>query len=63
MLKRAENQPVAITRYKETVAYVVSVKRMEAIFETLEIMGNTEAMKAIRRHQRGKTRFVPCLWK
>ena len=56
---RPNNSPIAITRHDETVAYILSASRMEAIIETLEIMGNPDAMKAIREHQAGKTRFVP----
>jgi PHD/YefM family antitoxin component YafN of YafNO toxin-antitoxin module len=59
LLKQAEQQPIAITRHDETVAYILSANRMEAIIETLEIMGNPDAMKAIREHQAGKTKFVP----
>jgi PHD/YefM family antitoxin component YafN of YafNO toxin-antitoxin module len=59
LLKQAEQQPVAITRHDETVAYILSANRMQAIIETLEIMGNSDAMNAIREHQSGKTRFVP----
>ena len=59
LLKEAEEKPIAITRHDETVAYILSAERMEAIIETLEIMGNAEAVKAIREHQAGKTKFVP----
>jgi prevent-host-death family protein len=59
MLKEAEEHPVSITRHDETVAFILSRERMEAIVETLEILGNPDAMKAIRRHQSGKTRFHP----
>ncbi len=59
LLRQAEQQPIAITRHDETVAYLVSASRMGAIIETLEIMGNPAAMKAIREHQAGKTKFVP----
>jgi hypothetical protein len=36
---------------------------MEAILETLEVMADPNAMKAVRGHQAGKTRFkdVSCL--
>ena len=59
LLKQAEEQPIAITRHDETVAYILSADRMEAIIETLEIMGNAAAMKAIHRHRSGKTKFRP----
>ena len=59
LLKEAKDQPISITRHDETVAYILSANRMEAIIETLEIMGNRDAMKAIREHQAGKTKFLP----
>jgi prevent-host-death family protein len=59
LLKEAEERPISITRHDETVAYILSANRMEAIIETLEIMGNGGAMKAVREHQAGKTKFVP----
>jgi PHD/YefM family antitoxin component YafN of YafNO toxin-antitoxin module len=59
LLKQAELLPIAITRHDQTVAYILSANRMEAIIETLEIMGNPDAMGAIREHQAGKTKFVP----
>jgi antitoxin YefM len=51
--------PVSIRRHNETVAYLLSRERMEAIVETLELLGNAPAMKAIRQHRAGKTRFAP----
>jgi hypothetical protein len=40
-----------------------SRERMEAIIETLEIMGNPKAMKALRNYEAGKGKFkdVSCL--
>jgi antitoxin YefM len=58
ILKEAEEYPIAITRHDETVAFILSRERMDAIVETLEVMANTDAMKAIREHQAGKTKFV-----
>lgn len=54
---------VTIARHGRTVAFLVSRGRMEAIIETLEIMGNPKAMKAVRDYEAGKTRFkdVTCL--
>jgi antitoxin YefM len=58
LLRQAEKSgPVCIRRHKETVGYIVSRERMEAIVETLEILGNPDAMKAIRDHRAGKTKF------
>ncbi len=46
-----------------TVAVLLSRERMEAIIETLEIMGNPKAMKAIRAYETGKAakKDVACL--
>jgi antitoxin YefM len=59
ILKEAEEYPISITRHDETVAFILSRERMDAIVETLEVMANPDAMKAIRGHQAGKTKFVP----
>jgi prevent-host-death family protein len=59
ILKEAEKHPISITRHDETVAFILSRERMDAIVETLEVLANPDAMKAIREHQAGKTKFVP----
>jgi prevent-host-death family protein len=59
LLKRAENDLIVITRRAKTVAYLVSAQRMEAIVETLEIMADPEAMKALRRAREGKGEYYP----
>jgi hypothetical protein len=41
ILKEAEKYPVGITRHDETVAFIVSRERMDAIIETLEILVGT----------------------
>src|ERR1700731_269942 len=50
---------IAITRHEETVAYLISRGRMDAIMETLELLGNPAAMKALRNYEEGKIRFLP----
>ncbi|MCE0521405.1 MAG: type II toxin-antitoxin system Phd/YefM family antitoxin [Methylacidiphilales bacterium] len=50
---------ITITKRDEAVAYVVSRERMEAIIETLEIMGNPKAMKALKDAREGKTKYYP----
>lgn len=63
-VRRAEkNGSVTIARHGRTVAYLVSRERMEAIIETLEIMGNPKAMKALRNYEagKGKSKDVSCL--
>lgn len=59
ILKEAEKYPISITRHDETVAFILSRERMDAIIETLEVMANPDAMKAIQKHQAGKTKFLP----
>ena len=48
---------VAITRHGETEAYLISRERLEGMIETLEIMANPEAMRAIRADKAGATTF------
>ena len=48
-----------IRRHNETVAYILSRERMEALVETLEILDNPAAVRAIREHRAGRTKFMP----
>ena len=50
---------IAITRHEETVAYLISRGRMDAIMETLELLGNPKAMEALHAYEAGKTKFLP----
>jgi prevent-host-death family protein len=60
LLREAEKGgAVRIRRHAETVAYILSRARMEALVETLEILDNPAAMRAIREHRSGKTKFFP----
>jgi prevent-host-death family protein len=60
LIKEATNEgSVAITRHEETVAYLISRGRMDAIMETLDLLANPTAMKALRNYEAGKTKFVP----
>jgi len=46
-----------ITKRDEPVAYLVSKERMSAIVETMEILANPAAMKAIRDNEAGRMKF------
>jgi PHD/YefM family antitoxin component YafN of YafNO toxin-antitoxin module len=60
LLKQAERgTAIGITRRDETVAYLLSRGQLEAIVETMEILANPAARKAIEDHRAGHTRFVP----
>ena len=52
-------ETIAVQRHEETVAYLVPKERMEALVETLEILANPEAMKAIQLDRQGKGKYLP----
>ena len=55
--KVAAGEMIAICRGDVAFAYIVSRDRWEAIFETMEIMANPRAMKAIRDAESGRTQY------
>jgi len=58
VIKQAQLGPVVtITAREETVAYIVGRERMAAIVETIEILSNPAAARAIEEHRSGQTRF------
>jgi len=60
LIREAEGgRPIAISRHDETVAYIVSKARLEAIVETMELLASPAAQKAIEDHRAGRTKFVP----
>jgi prevent-host-death family protein len=60
LIRQAEaGRPIAINRRDRTVAYILSEERLEAIVETMELLGNPAARKAIAAHRAGKMRFLP----
>ena len=52
-------QTMSLRKQGETVAFLVPRERMEALLETMEILANPEAMRAIRRDQSGKGKYLP----
>ena len=52
-------ETIALRSREETVAFLVPRERMEALLETMEVMANPEAMRAIRRDQSGKGKYLP----
>jgi prevent-host-death family protein len=54
---------VGISRNGRIVGFVVSRDRLEAMLETLDILADPDAMKAIRNYEAGRGRFkdVSCL--
>jgi PHD/YefM family antitoxin component YafN of YafNO toxin-antitoxin module len=57
LVRAAQDQLITITRRDEVVGYFLSPERMEAILESMEILGNPEAMSAIRQYEEGRTEF------
>lgn len=55
VVRTAERGDLAtITRHDEPVAYVIGAERLAAIAETMELLANPKAMKAIRDAEAGK---------
>lgn len=48
----------AIAKHGKTVGFYVSREKIAAILETMEILGNPDAMRAIGDFQAGRTEFV-----
>ncbi len=58
MVKEAQAGYIAtITKHDDPVAYVIGKDRMQALIETMEILANPDAMKAIKDYEAGKTKF------
>ena len=58
LLREVESgELVGITRRDETVAYLLSRRHLEAIVETMEILANPHARRAIDEHRAGRTKF------
>ena len=47
----------AISRHGKIVGFYLSKDRIEALIETLELMGNPEFLKALKEARSGKTKF------
>ena len=52
-------ETITLRQREETVAFIVPRERMEALLETMEIMGNPAAMRGIRRDRSGKGKYLP----
>jgi prevent-host-death family protein len=60
LLRQVEaGETIAISKRDETVAFLIPRARLEALVETMEVLGNPEAMQAIRQHEGGELSFHP----
>jgi antitoxin YefM len=50
---------VSVSSGNKTLGFIVPRERMEALLETMEILANPQAMRAIRRDQSGKGKYLP----
>ena len=51
------DHPVTITKQGRAVAVLISMERMEAIAETMELLTDPKAISAIRKHRSGKANY------
>jgi prevent-host-death family protein len=59
MVRTAESGRLAtITRHEKPVAYVISPERLKELVETMEVLADPDAMKAIREAEAGRTKFI-----
>jgi len=54
VVQEAADHPVTITKQGKAVAVLMSIERLEAISETMELLADPQAMAAIRKHREGR---------
>lgn len=54
IVQEVADHPVTITKQGKAVAVMISMDRMEAIAETMEVLADPKAMEAIRKHREGR---------
>lgn len=54
LVRESADHPVTITKQGRAVAVMMSIERVEAIAETMEILADPRAMTAIRKHRSGE---------
>ena len=60
LLRQVEGgETIAISKHHETVAFLIPRARLEALIETMEVLGNPAAIQAIRQHEAGELAFHP----
>jgi len=51
-------EPIPIERHGETVAYVISKDRFDAVLETMELLSNAEFVDTLHAYEAGETKWV-----
>ena len=49
---------ISIERHGETVAYVISKDRFDAVLETMELLSNQEFVETLRTYEAGETKWT-----
>jgi PHD/YefM family antitoxin component YafN of YafNO toxin-antitoxin module len=50
---------IGISKHNVVQGFYIPRERFEALLETMEILGNPKAMKAIKDYEAGKMKFTP----
>ena len=53
-----KGEPIPIERHGETVAYVISKDRFDAVLETMELLSNQEFADTLRTYEAGETKWT-----
>lgn len=53
-----KGEPISIERHGETVAYVISKDRFDAVLETMELLSNQEFVETLRTYEAGETKWT-----
>lgn len=59
VVQESADHPVTITKQGKAVAVLMSMERLEAIAETMEILADPKTMSAIRKHREGRAVYHP----
>lgn len=59
LVRESRKRAIPLTKDEKVVGFLLSKERMESLLETVEIMQDKKAMKAIREYEAGKTQFHP----
>lgn len=53
-----KGEPIPIERHGQTVAYVISKDRFDAVLETMELLSNPEFIATLRTYEAGETSWT-----
>jgi len=59
ILRKADDEIAVVERRGEVCGFIIGKKRMEAIAETLELLGNPDFTATLAKYRAGKLKFHP----